>query len=47
MLHSFNQPEVLSKYLKAAGGRYLPVNKQVLADSSRFLPHWIITLVSL
>ncbi len=29
----FNQPEVLSKYLKAAGGRYLPVNKQILTDT--------------
>ena len=29
----FNQPEVISKYIKAAGGRYLPVNKKVLADS--------------
>jgi multiple sugar transport system substrate-binding protein len=30
-----NQPEVISKYIKAAGGRYLPVNKKVLAD-----PFW-------
>ena len=29
----FNQPEVLSKYIKAAGGRYLPVNKQILTDT--------------
>ena len=31
----FNQPEVISKYIKAARGRYLPVNKKVLAD-----PFW-------
>ncbi|MGL6344393.1 MAG: ABC transporter substrate-binding protein [Waterburya sp.] len=30
-----NQPEVLSKYIKATRGRYLPVNRQVLAD-----PFW-------
>ena len=30
-----NQPEVISKYIKAARGRYLPVNKKVLAD-----PFW-------
>jgi multiple sugar transport system substrate-binding protein len=34
-LSYFNQPEVLSTYIKATGGRYLPVNKKVLAD-----PFW-------
>jgi multiple sugar transport system substrate-binding protein len=29
----FNQPEVVGKYLKTAGGRYLPVNQKVLTDS--------------